>query len=171
MRARFLFAALVAASCVAPAALPVDPLDAIVDRLKVQEGFSPVAYDDAGGKSQGYGTRLPFMAAEALGLANPDTITETEGDWLLRGRLESTASEFAACWDPVGDQPIEVQSALYDVAYQLGAEGLCRFGTMLGFIAAGRYAEAADDALGTLWAEETPARAQALAEVLRRAGG
>ena len=156
----------------------VDPLDAVLDavteRLKVEEGFRSTTYlDNLGNETIGYGTLLPLTDAERASLGDDRDlasagITETEGESFLRGRLRADAEEFIGLWPPYGGQPFEVRVELVDAAYQLGAHGLRQFHAMLGFLAAGDYEAAADDVLQTLWAEQTPARTDSAAAVFRR---
>ena len=134
--------------------IQVEWIESRIARLKLEEGFSDTVYVDTEGfDTLGYGTRLP--------------INEYEAEWLLRERFRDAREQFRRCWPPFDNLPAELQAALNDAAYQLGADGLCGFHATLSYIEHGDYAAAADDVLGTVWAEETPARAQALADLLR----
>lgn len=59
------------------------------------------------------------------------------------------------------------QGVLVAMAFQMGTDGLMAFANTLKLVAAGKYAEAADNMLLSLWAKQTPARAQRLAEQMR----
>ncbi|MFV0511325.1 MAG: glycoside hydrolase family protein [Shewanella algae] len=63
---------------------------------------------------------------------------------------------------------LERQVVLVSMAYQMGIEGLAGFKNMLNAIAAEQWTEAAAHALDSLWARQTPERAQRYAEVLKR---
>jgi lysozyme len=53
------------------------------------------------------------------------------------------------------------------MAFQLGTDGLLGFKNTLALIRDGKYAEAADAMLLSLWAKKTPERAKRLAEQMR----
>ena len=151
-----------------------DPVDAVVPRLKREEGLSRVPYyDSLGFLTICYGIRLPLTVAELEHVgADRDLslgLTETECDWLLRGRVRTNADDFVSRWPPYGDQPFGVQVALVDLAYELGPAGLARFDAMLGFLEARNYEAAARDVLGTLLDREAPVRAEAAAAAFRAA--
>ena len=156
------------------AEVPPDVLDVVVSRLKTEEGFRSHQYNDSeGNPTIGYGTLLPLLPHEIEHLGDDRDlarvgITAAEAEWFLRGRLERNAKGFIDRWPPYESQPFAVQVVLIDATYQLGAEGLLRLDDMLGFLAAGDYAAAAEDVLQTLWAEQTPARADSAAAVFRR---
>lgn len=56
---------------------------------------------------------------------------------------------------------------LYSMAYQLGVDGLSAFKNTLLLIAAGNFSGAAEAMLASLWARQTPKRAQRHADVMR----
>ena len=150
----------------------LDPVEAVVTRLEAEEGLRLIPYDDSlGFPTICYGTKLPLTPSEReyIGVDRDlaGGLTEAECGWLLRGRLQQEAGRFIAMWPPFHAQPFAVQVELVDASYQLGARGLRLFDAMLGFLEAGEYELAADDVLGTLWAEQTPARAEAAAAVFR----
>ena len=149
-------------------------IEAVVARLKVEEGFRATTYRDSLGKETvGYGTLLPLTDEERASLGDDRDlalvgVTEPEGEGFLRGRLRTEAEGFIGLWPPYHSQPFAVRVELIDASYQLGATGLRGLHDMLGFLEAGEYEAAAEDVLGTLWAEQTPARADSAAAVFRR---
>lgn len=64
-------------------------------------------------------------------------------------------------------QPEDVQRALGNMAYQLGADGVLGFRTMLAALAVGDRSKAAEAALDSKWASQTPARAARVAALIR----
>ncbi|ABB56788.1 glycoside hydrolase family protein [Synechococcus elongatus] len=58
------------------------------------------------------------------------------------------------------------QRVLIDMAINLGIDGLLRFRKTLGHIEAGRYAEAADEMLNSLWADQVGERARRLSRMM-----
>lgn len=59
------------------------------------------------------------------------------------------------------------QGVLLNMSFQLGVDGLLGFKTTLGLVQQGRYAEAADQMLRSLWAQQTPERAKRLSAQMR----
>lgn len=68
-------------------------------------------------------------------------------------------------WLPA--QPDAVQRALLNMAFQMGIEGILMFKNMLAALQRGDRPGAADAALDSSWADQTPARAQRVAELIR----
>ena len=130
--------------------------EAKIKQIKNEEGFRSEPYrDQLGVLTVGYGTNL------AQG------ITEKEGDFLLRERFFGDRDSFAALWPPYVGQPIEVRVQLADMAYQLGPVGASRFGATLRALEICDYETAARHVLASLWARQTPRRANITAEVFR----
>ena len=151
----------------------LDPVEAVIGRLKVQEGLRLRPYRDSKDfLTICYGTRLPLTVAERahVGVDRDlrDGLTEPECEWLLRGRVRINADAFTGRWRPYELQPFDVQVVLIDAAYQLGPTGLLAFETMLFLLSVGDYDAAAADLLRTKWASDTPARADSAAAVFRR---
>ncbi|HDC4672328.1 glycoside hydrolase family protein [Enterobacter kobei] len=59
------------------------------------------------------------------------------------------------------------RTALVNMCYQLGVQGVLQFKKMLGYLEQGDYEKAADEALNSKWAKQTPNRARRVTEVLR----
>ncbi|MGR2462517.1 glycoside hydrolase family protein, partial [Salmonella enterica] len=57
--------------------------------------------------------------------------------------------------------------AIVNMTFQMGVGGVANFNTMLGYLALGQYDNAADAALDSLWARQTPSRARRVSEVMR----
>lgn len=62
------------------------------------------------------------------------------------------------------------RGVLINMSFQLGVSGLLGFKNTLNLIKAGRYNEAADAMLQSLWARQTPARAKRMALQMRGNG-
>lgn len=59
------------------------------------------------------------------------------------------------------------RSALINMCFQLGVSGVCQFKKFLGYMAVGDYQNAADEALDSRWARQTPNRAKRVTDVIR----
>ena len=128
----------------------------LVEILKVEEGFRSKPYlDSRGVLTIGYGTNIH------------DGISEVEADYLLKWRLRRAAAKLTVLWPSYREQPRSVQIALLDMSYQLGVYGLLRFHQTLARLESKDYSGAADSALDSLWAKQTPKRAARVAETFR----
>ena len=131
--------------------------------LRDAEGFRGMPYDDSLGKPTiGVGTLLP--------------ITPDEGELLAACRQVDTADEVHDACSRVDAQvmalPPDVWDCLYDMAYQLGVPKLMQFRKMWAAIERKDWKAAADEALDSKWARQTPKRAEHVAAVFRsHAGG
>jgi len=67
------------------------------------------------------------------------------------------------------DLPSTVKEALVNMAFQLGHRGVMNFRKMWKALREHDYDRAADEALDSRWAEQTPKRAQEVAEMIREA--
>lgn len=96
-------------------------------------------------------------------------ITREEAMMLLQNRLRSFFAQMDAGMPWWRDQPEPVQRALANMAYQMGVPGLMKFKNTLALIQAKKYNEAADNALKSLWAKQTPERAKRVTDLIRSA--
>ena len=113
-----------------PIPSPSDYFSKLVQTLKQEEGFRSKPYlDSRGVLTIGFGTDLD------------EGITKAEGEYLLRERLRSAMERLRMAWEPFSRQPPRIQSALLDMAYNLGTEGLLKFHDMLAALEAGSLRE------------------------------
>lgn len=123
--------------------------DRTAKRLMTEEGFRSHPYADTRGiETIGFGT--------AIG----EGISRAEGELLLRERLGTT-------WDELGDELPRIRnSALLDLAYQVGVRGVLEFHDMIAALRRGDCQAARKAALDSLWASQTPDRAHRVAAML-----
>ena len=134
--------------------------DELVAEIKREEGFVPVVYlDSKGKKTIGYGTLLE------------DGISEAEAELLLRHRLDLMAGELerSRVGEVYGGLKPAAKRAVLNMAYNMGVPSLLGFQKMWAALAAGDYAQAAVEALDSVYARELPARAGRVAERMRSA--
>lgn len=132
----------------------------ILDDLKQDEGFRrSVYFDSLGFATIGYG----FLVDARRGGGIPEEVADIWLAYLIdekRGELDT--------WLPWWrKQPEQVQRALLNMSYQLGIAGLLKFKTTLSRLQAGDREGAADSALQSLWARQTPNRAQRVTDLIR----
>ena len=122
------------------------PVDGVMATIQAEEGFRGSPYQDTEGVwTVGYGTKLP--------------ITEAEGVYLARERLQGQQDALVAALPWSVSHPMTTREALLDMAYQLGVRGLEGFTAMLSALQSGDCAAAKAAALDSAWARQTPSRA------------
>lgn len=132
----------------------------VAEDLKRDEGWVPHAYQDhLGYWTIGYG----FLIDKRKGGRLPKHI----GNQWLQWEIEQRWRELTDAEPWLDDQPEDVQRALANMAYQLGVSGVLRFRKMLQALRDGNREKAAQEALDSLWAAQTPARAERVAELIR----
>ena len=136
-------------------------IEQLTAQLRRDEGTKAAAYNDSlGFLTIGVG-RLIDSRKPGAGLL-PDEI-----DYLLRNDINDRVQALtkALPWFWALDEAR--QGVLLNMAFQLGTDGLLGFKSTLALIAAGKYAEAAEQMLKSKWATQTPARAKRLAEQMK----
>ena len=132
----------------------------LIEQLRRDEGEVLSAYAD----HLGY---LTIGVGVLIDKRKGGGITAEESAYLLANRIKTKESELRAAL-PWFDKLDRVrQAAMLNMAYQLGVTGLRGFPKMLDAVRDGRWAEAENQALDSLWAkEQTPARAKRVARQL-----
>jgi lysozyme len=130
----------------------------ITRQLRCDEAVRRTVYRD----SLGYWTigvgRLVDPAKAGGGLR------DTEIDFMLANDIEDRVRALTAAlpWFTTLDEAR--QGVLLNMAFQLGTVGLLAFTTTLGYVRSGDYAAAAKAMSASKWAQQTPQRAQRLAD-------
>lgn len=133
--------------------------DKLVLDLKRDEGFIPYAYEDSlGYLTIGYGTLI-----DKRGGGIPEDVAAL----LLQRHVDENIAKVNKQLPWLSKHPENVQRAVHNMAYQLGVAGLLSFKTTLRLVEQKRYNEAADNALLSLWARQTPNRAKRVTDLLR----
>lgn len=132
----------------------------LMTELKDDEGYVPHAYQDSEGFwTIGYG----FLIDERKNAEIPKHIAELWLTHLVDKRCEQLLDRLP--W--IANHPEPVQRALANMAYQLGVSGVVGFKNTLKLISQGRYVEAAEEALNSKWAIQTPNRAKRVSEMIK----
>jgi lysozyme len=131
----------------------------LINDIKRDEGYRASAYRDTVGRlTIGYG----FL------IEAPGGLLPGEGDYMLANRLSPVVTQLPEQFSWFANMSDARKRALANMAYQMGISGLLEFKDMLHAFANGNYNEAADHALDSLWAKQTPARAQRIAAMIRQ---
>jgi lysozyme len=127
--------------------------------LTDQEGFRPVAYDDATGKKVVAGTMVQGNITVAIGWNVAGRPCSLELAQIInRYQTNETWTELCAAAPWVTTAPEPCQRALCNMAFNLGVPSLMAFNTFLSLMQLGHYNEAADDLAGTLWSRQVGSR-------------
>lgn len=144
-------------------ALRVDPelFTVAVAHLEKEEGRVAHAYRDHLG-------HLTIGVGRLIDERRGGELSDREIDLLLANDIAARVSAMRRwpAWARVEHDPVRA-TALLSMCFQLGARGLGKFGDTLAHVAAGRFDQAADAMLDSLWAVQTPARAMRVAFMMR----
>lgn len=120
----------------------------LLEDIKAEEGFSAVVYKCTEGfDTIGYGTKMP--------------ITKEEAELILDHRLNQTKTQLTSYLYDL-DIKQEAWDILFNMAYQLGVNGVLKFKKMIEALRYKDYKEASKQGLDSLWAKQTPNRANRL---------
>jgi len=132
---------------------------------KHNEGLALVSYRDTLGYwTIGYGHKLqigPDWSGTTWTQDQADSAFEDDYQAALVGARTDVG---IVCWGRLNSPR---QAVLADMAFQMGAEGLGAFRIALGCLLTGDWNKAATEILNSLYAEQTPQRAKANAEIIR----
>lgn len=130
-------------------------------QLRGDESVEPCVYKDhLGFWTIGVG-RLVDKRKRGAGL-RPDEIT-----YLLNNDIDDRVEALTKALPWFQDLDSVRQGVLLNMAFQMGTEGLLKFGRTLALVEARQYDLAAHAMGQSLWATQTPARAERMAEQMR----
>lgn len=141
----------------------------IVEILNFEEGYKEKPYIDTRGYPTVAGGIL--IGPKGASLSNYTfTVPRAVGDVWKKTIIDQKVSEMnryssiKAAMQASNDARKDI---LISMAYQMGTDGLAGFKNTLAMVAAGNFDGAASGMLNSLWARQTPNRAQRHAEVMR----
>lgn len=135
-------------------------LETVRNDLMLHEGFVGHVYNDhLGFATIGYGRLVDKRRGGG--------ITQDEAQMLLDNDINRVYNTLSTRLDYFERLPHQVQRALINMCFQLGFDGLKKFRKTLEHIRKGEYSKAADEALDSLWADQTPERAKQVTEWIR----
>lgn len=130
-------------------------------QLTLDEGKRPHVYKDhLGFYTIGIG-RLVDSRKPGSGLR------DVEMAFMLNNDLDDRLTELSKRLPWFDDLDDARKGVLVNMSFQLGVEGLLKFKNMLKCVAAGDYTGASREMLDSLWARQTPARADRLSKQMR----
>ena len=129
---------------------------ALIERIGVNEGFRSKPYKCSEGVwTIGHGMTW---------------ITEEESLSILTGRITELHLQLSEDLGWYKDMPPEVKGVIIEMCYQMGFAGFCKFKKAISNMQDKNWKEAANEMLDSLWAKQTPERANRLADIVREHG-
>jgi len=132
----------------------------LIIELTMEEGFVEHAYADHLGF-------LTIGIGRLIDKKKGGKISKQEADMLLSNDIDEKYAQLVTALPWVKDKSDNMQRALTNMTFQLGITGLLKFVNTLQMIKEGRHGEAADNALQSLWATQTPNRAKRVTDMIR----
>ena len=130
----------------------------IKELLKKHEGLRLKPYRCTAGKlTIGYGRNL-----EERG------ITEEEADMMLQNDIDWFTNQLRRELSWFDSKPEVVKTVLVNMSFNLGVGGLLGFKNTLKAIEQGRYKDASEMMLKSMWARQVGSRAKELSEMMKR---
>ena len=132
----------------------------LIKQLRLEEGEVLHAYTD----SEGW---LTIGIGRLLDKRKGGGITPEESAYLLANdiaKFERLLDKSLPWWRSLTEPR---QAVILGMAFQMGIEGLLGFKNTLAFVKSGDYTAAAANMKASKWAQQTPARAERMAEQMR----
>ena len=137
------------------------PIEALRKQLLRHEGEVLHAYED----HLGY---LTIGVGRLIDKRRGGGITHDEAMMLLDNDIRRVIDELESRAPWFKRLDTTRQQAIANMAFQLGVSGLLGFRKMIGALDHGDYRKAADEALDSRWARQTPNRANEIADMIRK---
>lgn len=141
--------------------------DAMLSLLTEDEGNRLKVYDDATGKEIKPGSVVVGHPTIGRGRAlDTNGITDAESKHLCLNdiaQIEREVDRALPWWKDLSEKR---QLVVASMAYQMGIAGLLKFRDTLDAMQREEWAKAGDGMLRSLWARQTPARAQRMAKMM-----
>tara|TARA_A100000171_G_C2087710_1_gene122912 strand:- start:411 stop:854 length:444 start_codon:yes stop_codon:yes gene_type:complete len=97
-------------------------------------------------------------------------LSEKEARLLLQQRVQDVIDEVNNNYPFMRTQPVPIQRAIYNMAYNLGITRLSKFKKMIAAIESGNYDQAGEEAKDSQWYNQVGNRAERIIMLLKEAG-
>ena len=131
----------------------------ILEDIKRHEGFRSKVYKC----TEGYDTIGYGFAIKDL------EIDKDVAELILMKKIKKLLEGIISTFDWFENSPEEVKFAVTNMCYQLGLAGFSKFKKTIYYLETEQYQEAAIECLDSLWARQTPNRAQEISEAFSSA--
>ena len=131
-------------------------LQEIVDNIKRHEGFEPKVYQCTEGYDTiGYGFTIKDLE-----------IDKDVADLILMKKLHTLLQRITIAFPWFENIDNIAKSVVVNMCYQLGLRGFSQFKKTIYYLETEQYEEASMEMLDSLWAKQTPNRANELSELM-----
>ena len=132
----------------------------LIEAVKESEGFRSKVYKCTEGiDTIGYGFAIKDLVLD-----------EDICDMILERKLDKLIDAANKKFPFLRGLPQDKCEVIYEMCYQLGINGVSKFKNMLKHLEAENFEKASVEMLDSLWAKQTPARANRLADIVRNHG-
>tara|TARA_R100000664_G_scaffold34090_2_gene53904 strand:- start:475 stop:885 length:411 start_codon:yes stop_codon:yes gene_type:complete len=131
----------------------------LIEQIKKHEGFRPTVYQC----TEGYDTIGYGFAVKDLYLSKDIC------DIILTEKLAKLQLDISNKFEWFENSPEVVKNAVINMCYQLGLAGFSKFKKTIYYLETEQYQEAAIECLDSLWARQTPNRAEEISEAFSSA--
>lgn len=135
-------------------------MELLEEQLRQEEGEKLHAYKDHLGF-------LTIGIGRLIDQRRGGGITREESRYLFHNDLLRKEKELHRAFPWVRKLDEARYAVIIGMAFQMGIDGLKGFVTTMGHVEAGRYDKAAEGMLHSLWARQTPGRAERMARQMR----
>lgn len=132
--------------------------------------FKQEIYRDEGKISYAYQDSLGYLTigvGRLIDRRKGGGLSNDEIDYLLENDIDRVYTDVRNNIPWFDDLTDARQRALCNMCFQLGIGGLLKFKITLGLMRAGKFDEAAQNALKSKWAAQTPQRAKRIAKMIQ----
>ena len=129
---------------------------ALVERIAENEGFRSKVYKCSEGVDT-FGHGLTY-------------ITEEESLHIVAGRVPKKHLKLLHKLDWYKELPPMIKGVIIEMTYQMGTSGMLKFKKMIANMKQKNWKGAAEEMLDSIWAKQTPNRANRLADIVREHG-
>ena len=134
-----------------------EELKEIMKDIKIHEGFKPKVYKC----TEGYDTIGYGFAIKDL------IIDEDVADLILMKKLFILLERIHIAFAWFKEIDDKAKGVVVNMCYQIGLRGFSIFIKTIYYLETQQYEEAADEMLDSLWAKQTPNRANQLSDIIR----
>tara|TARA_R100001594_G_scaffold77439_1_gene112058 strand:- start:115 stop:519 length:405 start_codon:yes stop_codon:yes gene_type:complete len=127
------------------------------ERIKKHEGYVGMVYDDSLGiPTIGYGFAIKDLELD-----------EDICDEILARKLKDLDARIKNKFSWFKYMPPEIKDVVMEMCYQLGVGGFSKFKKTISYLQNKQFQDASVEMLDSLWAKQTPNRAEALSEIVK----
>ena len=132
-------------------------MDKLIEQIKAHEGYRKKVYQC----TEGYDTIGYGFAIKDL------IIDEDVADLILMKKLFILLERIHIAFAWFKEIDDKAKGVVVNMCYQIGLRGFSKFKKTIYYLETQQYEEAADEMLDSLWAKQTPNRANQLSDIIR----